>query len=1569
MAKDPNSTQQVDVELLAEGGDIAKAMDLINAKIEKASLAVQKIVTSADQGSKKFDNQLNRTIKDLQQAMSQLSTLEKSIYSGAGGVRQLRAAEKFGKDTEAAARFAGTVKNAGTAVEAVGARINDLTKKMGALGQQDFLPKQKMLRAQNDLRDVERQLKSVGSTMERLNTKGRIQGGDFSAQQKEVAAAQTALLKALQDGRRTNFAPEMQRLQDATAKYALDLRTADAELRRMGQSYDQLIQKARAYTTETNFQREGRLRRESGRLAVPGDVSTEGAAERLAQATLRAANARERLNTALRSNAGQAELAKAVSEYELYNRELVEAIALHDKLQRELKQSAAEQAAQAARAAKEQAATQLPKAQPKGPLQSILSPGYAAAAFARTSVYGAAAMAAYSIFNAVRDGAQFVVQFEDTLARLQAIAGATSGQMVDLRDKILEVGTTSKYSTLELTEAAITLAQAGFSASDMGSSLEAVSRLAVASGSTIAESVDLITGAIGAFQLQTSEAARVSDLLVAALNRSKLTVTQVAQAVQYVGATAFEANISLNELVAAAGAISQAGVRSGSTIGTGLRQFLVDLQDPTKKLTIELTKLGLTQADVDVKTRGLSTVLTTLRDAGFGSAQAYAGLETRAAAAFLVLKNNIGTMHDLEIAQLAQGQAAEAADTAMSSLSATWQRFKNIVNKQSAESDFLNGIKDGFRDLLEGTNEIILANEKMAESRLGLYDQTRKNLEQYSQEGKYLDALGASFQLMGMDIDNAVRSTVGMNEQFKSGSGSVQDYETAIANGNEVINAYQVTIAATDKELAKLLLQEETLKGEHGALAAQTAMLATRFEGLSKYLNQNTNDFYGAIKAVREYRAELYATLQTQLTTQKGLLTAQRSQQRGEAMGAFRKADRNVTSTEGRQILLALARNPTDPVVRQAALDYSKRSGVSSFEAKSIGEAARAAAGFDTTNRNLELLNRQSAYVAAGLNPEAQRSARGIETVTAALGQMDPRTGNMSGKQRAQLYTPIADEAQNASDAARERAKKSADEGERQYWNDQADQWHSLSNQAKAAMSTLGEKTPKAKTDRSGAREARRRLSARKTVSDAALKSAELDLKEALDDNEDPVDFQSFQDGRDEVEKALGAWAEKRLELMKDEIASKHMTGSEAENFEREVRSQIESKQIETRKKIADNIVSMLKSGLDAADRAFENAMRPYADAIQIAEGRLAGLDRTDVRDRIPDYVRENARYGIEKKKEQAERQKISENEALLQKYASVLADAKAALALMGASATADNNDPNSIIVSSGALNQFSGKTLKDVRTALADTETKIHDLTVANDALRASFEGAAQIPQTLSEAFQQASAAYARSVGLNRTMKESIINDLGGAISETHDAFTQFWNDMLERPQDVLNNLKNFATAVGRILQQMAAQALANQIFGSILKIFGAGFGGASSRGVSSAGAGLGGSIKSILGRFNGGSIDRAEGGLVTEGVPNRDSVNTNLARGEFVTRKAAVDSVGVEFMRDVNKRGVRALKSLAPTPIIAPAPKQEMAVYLVAPEERPSLGPNDVVAVMNNEMLKDGSTKKLIKYIAQGG
>src|SRR3546814_14611869 len=120
----------------------------------------------------------------------------------------------------------------------------------------------------------------------------------------------------------------------------------------------------------------------------------------------------------------------------------------------------------------------------------------------------------------------------------------------------------------------------------------------------------------------------------------------------------------------------------------------------------------------------------------------------------------------------------------------------------------------------------------------------------------------------------------------------------------------------------------------------------------------------------------------------------------------------------------------------------------------------------------------------------------------------------------------------------------------------------------------------------------------------------------------------------------------------------------------------------------------------------------------------------------------------------------------------------------------------------------------------------------------------------------------------------------------------------MLRRPQDVLNNLKNFALSVVRTLQEMASKVLANQIFNSLLSI------GASLIGGAPPGNAGGMDLRGFH-LFNGGLVGRAEGGLVTEGLPNRDSVATKLASSDFVVQKSAVHRALVTLLTDPTPTG----------------------------------------------------------------
>ncbi|WP_206631222.1 phage tail tape measure protein, partial [Mesorhizobium sp. M7A.F.Ca.MR.362.00.0.0] len=189
------------------------------------------------------------------------------------------------------------------------------------------------------------------------------------------------------------------------------------------------------------------------------------------------------------------------------------------------------------------------------------------------------------------------------------------------------------------------------------------------------DAVDLVTTSLNIFGLQAGEAGHLADVYTAALNESKLTLDQLSAAMQYAGNTAATVGISYNELTAAVGALANAGIKSGSTIGTGMRQLLVDLITPSKNLKAELSRLGLSLDDIDIKSHGLSGVLENLKNAGFDTSSAFSGLEVRAAAAYTALSNNLDTMSELRQSFILTNAAAEANETQMESLANTARNF------------------------------------------------------------------------------------------------------------------------------------------------------------------------------------------------------------------------------------------------------------------------------------------------------------------------------------------------------------------------------------------------------------------------------------------------------------------------------------------------------------------------------------------------------------------------------------------------------------------------------------------------------------------------------------------------------------------------------------------------------------------------------------------------------------------------------------------------------------------------------------------------------------------------------
>ena len=483
----------------------------------------------------------------------------------------------------------------------------------------------------------------------------------------------------------------------------------------------------------------------------------------------------------------------------------------------------------------------------------------------------------------------FLRDFEVALKQTQAISQATNTQMEALKKNILEVSESSRFSAVEITEAATALAQAGFSMSEIQKTLESVTLLATATGSTLKETVDIATASLGAFQLSAESMPKIVNQITQAMNLSKLDIQKFQLAVQYAGNAASDAGLNFEELLATVATVANAGVRSGSTLGTGFRQLLTDLVAPSTKFENILTKLGLTAADVDVRTNGLVGSLKRLKEAGFTTADAYESFEVRSVAFYTALSNNLESYDDLT-ANLDNNTAAmEANEIQMNSLGAQTDRmfnqFKALVEVSGAGvretlTDIFHVIGDvtiGFKNLTDngvvrfvvqaGTMTAVLTASiwivrSMAGTLAGLFGAV---------------TTGAIILQATVPIIAAVSAVVtvavlGFKQFTKTNNDlavSVERSKTNLNNLKDSASNLQTTIVETDKKIASLESRFESLQDNPAAVAVELVNLQNKAAELGVTLSTDlTNSIESVRKGWEELRNELSKSLVIDLSQQ-----------------------------------------------------------------------------------------------------------------------------------------------------------------------------------------------------------------------------------------------------------------------------------------------------------------------------------------------------------------------------------------------------------------------------------------------------------------------------------------------------------------------------------------------------------------------------------------------------------------------------------------------------------------------------------------------------------------------------
>lgn len=284
----------------------------------------------------------------------------------------------------------------------------------------------------------------------------------------------------------------------------------------------------------------------------------------------------------------------------------------------------------------------------------------------------AALMANYTIINTItgslRAAISTSIELEAAFRNVQAVTGTTNTEMRSLEGTIKTVAASSKFTSLEVANAALTLGQAGLSAKQVGEALGAVVMLASAAGTSIAQAVDLVTSIIGVFDKRATDVEDIANKVTQAANASKVSVEKLALGFQYAGNTAAQMGITFEETTAAMAAMSNAGIKNGSTMGTGLRSFLTELQKPSEAFIETLRRIGLSVGDLDVKTYGLIGVTKRLREAGFTANDAMKSFDIRSASAFNAMVGNPEEMERQYRLLLQTTAGVEANEIQMDSL-------------------------------------------------------------------------------------------------------------------------------------------------------------------------------------------------------------------------------------------------------------------------------------------------------------------------------------------------------------------------------------------------------------------------------------------------------------------------------------------------------------------------------------------------------------------------------------------------------------------------------------------------------------------------------------------------------------------------------------------------------------------------------------------------------------------------------------------------------------------------------------------------------------------------------------
>ncbi|MGH0449176.1 phage tail tape measure protein, partial [Bacillus mycoides] len=318
------------------------------------------------------------------------------------------------------------------------------------------------------------------------------------------------------------------------------------------------------------------------------------------------------------------------------------------------------------------------------------------------------------------------MKFEQKMADIQAVSGATGDEMKKISDLAVQMGEKTKYSSVEAGQGIEELIKAGVSLTDIiNGGLEGALNLATAGELELGDAAEIASTALNAFKDDNLSVAQAADLLAGAANASATSVGEMKFGLSMVSAVAAGVGLSFKDTTTALSLFAQNGLK-GSDAGTSLKTMLANLIPKSNEAYDMFSELGLMTIDTGkamqfLGEKGIKPTSTSFKDVT-GALSEYAAKQAgvkvgseKAEEAFQKLtfstgimtnaffdsNGNLKEMSDIaDILQMAmQGLTAEQRQSYMYTLFGSDAiRAANILYKEGA-----NGVKNMYSEMSKVT--------------------------------------------------------------------------------------------------------------------------------------------------------------------------------------------------------------------------------------------------------------------------------------------------------------------------------------------------------------------------------------------------------------------------------------------------------------------------------------------------------------------------------------------------------------------------------------------------------------------------------------------------------------------------------------------------------------------------------------------------------------------------------------------------------------------------------------------------------------------------------------------------